>query len=70
VKRGYKPNLPRQVRISFRVYNTNEEIDQLIAALGKISRKEYKGKHRLQEKLGEYLPEDFPFNYQKYSDFW
>ena len=70
VKRGYKPNLPRSVRISVRFCSTKEEIDQLIAALGGISRKEYKGKYSLQEKLGEYLPEDFPFNYQEYSDFW
>ncbi|MCK4427741.1 MAG: aminotransferase class V-fold PLP-dependent enzyme, partial [candidate division Zixibacteria bacterium] len=69
IKRGNKANLPGAVRISFGFYNTEEEIDQLIDALEKISRKEYRGKYRLDEKLGEYLPEDFSFDYQKYFDF-
>jgi cysteine desulfurase/selenocysteine lyase len=69
IKRGNKANLPGAVRISFGFYNTEEEIDQLIEALEKISRREYKGKYRLDEKLGEYLPENFSFDYRKYFDF-
>ncbi|MCK4385772.1 MAG: aminotransferase class V-fold PLP-dependent enzyme, partial [candidate division Zixibacteria bacterium] len=69
IKRGNKANLPGAVRISFGFYNTEEEIDQLIDALEKISRREYKGKYRLDERLGEYLPENFSFDYKKYFDF-
>ena len=69
IKRGNKANLPGVVRISFGFYNTKEEIDQLIEALEKISRREYKGKYKLDAKLGEYLPENFSFDYQKYFDF-
>lgn len=69
IKRRNKANLPGAVRISFGFYNTEEETDQLIEALEKISRKEYKGKYRLDEKLGEYLPENFSFDYSGYFDF-
>jgi cysteine desulfurase/selenocysteine lyase len=69
VKRGYKANLPGAVRVSFGFYNTEEEIDQLTEALEKISRREYKGKYRLDEKLGEFLPDDFSFDYSRYFDF-
>jgi len=69
IKKGNKTNLPGAVRISFGFYNTEEEIDQLIEALERISRREYKEKYKLDEKLGEYLPEDFSFDYKKYFDF-
>jgi len=69
IKKGNKTNLPGAVRISFGFYNTEEEIGQLIEALEKISRREYKGKYKLDAKLGEYLPEDFSFDYKKYFDF-
>jgi selenocysteine lyase/cysteine desulfurase len=69
LKRRNKAHLPGAVRISFGFYNTEEEIDQLIEALDKISRREYKGKYKLDEKLGEYLPENFSFDYSRYFDF-
>jgi len=64
-----KANLPGAVRISFGFYNTEEEIDQLVEALERISRREYKGKYKLDAKLGEYLPENFSFDYSRYFDF-
>lgn len=69
IKKGNKANIPGAVRISFGFYNTEEEIDQLTDALEKISRKEYKGKYKLDSKLGEYLPENFSFDYSRYFDF-
>jgi len=69
IKRTYKANLPGTVRISFGFYNTKEDVDLLIEALEKISKGEYKGKYRLDPKLGEYLPENFSFNYHQYFDF-
>lgn len=69
VKRSYKVNLPGTVRVSFGFYNNQDEIDQLIEALQRISKKGYKGKYKLVPRLGEYLPENFCFNYQNYFDF-
>ncbi len=69
IKRRNKAHLPGAVRISFGFYNSEEEIDQLIGALDKISKREYKGKYKLDEKLGEYLPENFSFDYSSYFDF-
>ena len=69
LKRRNKAHLPGAVRVSFGFYNTEEEIDQLIVALDKISRREYKGKYSLDSKLGEYLPENFSFDYSRYFDF-
>jgi selenocysteine lyase/cysteine desulfurase len=69
LKRRNKANLPGAVRVSFGFYNTEEEIDQLVGALEKISRREYKGKYKLDSKLGEYLPENFSFDYSRYFDF-
>ena len=69
LKRRNKAHLPGAVRVSFGFYNTEEEIDQLIEALEKISRREYKDKYKLDAKLGEYLPEKFSFDYSRYFDF-
>jgi selenocysteine lyase/cysteine desulfurase len=69
IKKGKKANIPGAVRISFGFYNTEDEIDQLADALEKISRKEYQGKYELDARLGEYLPENFSFDYSRYFDF-
>ena len=69
IKRSYKANLLGAVRVSFGFYNNEEEIDRLIEALLKISRKEYKGRYKLDLRSGEYVPEDFSFNYHNYFDF-
>ena len=69
IRRSYKANLPGAVRISFGFYNTPEDVDRLVEALEKISKKEYKGSYKLDPRLGEYIPEDFHFNYRQYFDF-
>lgn len=69
IRRSYKANLPGAIRISFGFYNTQEDVDRLIEALEKISKNEYKGKYRMDPKLGEFLPEDFQFDYHRYFDF-
>ncbi len=69
IKRSYKANLPGAIRVSFGFYNNQDEIDRLIEALQRISRKEYKGRYKLNPASGEYVPEDFSFNYQDYFDF-
>ncbi|MCK4403640.1 MAG: hypothetical protein KAW02_00995 [candidate division Zixibacteria bacterium] len=69
IKKSYKANLLGAVRISLGFYNTEEDVDRLIEALQTISKKEYNGKYKLVPRLGEYLPENFCFNYQNYFDF-
>ena len=69
LKEGIKPISPARSGSAWDFAIPKEEIDQLIDALERISRKEYREEYQLDEKLGEYLAQDFPFNYQKYSDF-
>jgi cysteine desulfurase/selenocysteine lyase len=68
IRRSYKANLSGTVRVSLGFYNTEEDVDRLIEALQMISEKEYKGKYKLEPGLGEYLPENFHFNYQDHFD--
>jgi cysteine desulfurase/selenocysteine lyase len=69
IRGSYKANLPGAVRISFGFYNTQEDVDRPVEALEKISRKEFKGRYKLDPRWGEYIPEDFHFNYRQYFDF-
>jgi selenocysteine lyase/cysteine desulfurase len=47
--------MPGLVRISFGMYNTIDEVDMLLAALGKIARGEYRGEYVQDQASGEYL---------------
>ncbi|MGB8657220.1 MAG: aminotransferase class V-fold PLP-dependent enzyme [Candidatus Zixiibacteriota bacterium] len=69
IKRSYKANLPGAVRVSFGFYNTRQDADWLIEAVERISKGDYRGKYTLDARLGEYLPEDFSFDYHDYFDF-
>jgi hypothetical protein len=69
IKRLYKANLPGAVRVSLGFYNNQDEINRLIETLQRISRKEHKGRYKLNPASGEYFPEGFSYNYQNYFDF-
>lgn len=64
-----RSEIPGAVRISFGIYNTIDEIDQLIEMLKKIIKKEYKGKYVLDKERGEYYPEGFEFNFSESFNF-
>jgi cysteine desulfurase/selenocysteine lyase len=61
-----RSRLPGMVRISFGLYNTEEEIDQLIDMLKTIAKKQYKGEYILDKERGEYHPKGFSYDFQKY----
>jgi hypothetical protein len=46
--------MPGMVRASFGSYNTFDEIDALVAALGRIARGEYHGRYSADRTTGEY----------------
>lgn len=64
-----RSEVPGAVRISFGIYNTEEEIDYLIEMLQRIIKKEYRGKYVLNRERGEYQPEGFEFKFSEFFDF-
>ncbi len=52
---GDRSHFPGMVRISFGMYNTTDEVDMLVAALGTIARGEYRGKYVQERASGEYV---------------
>jgi len=61
-----RSRLPGMVRISFGLYNTVAEIDQLIDMLTIIVSKQYKGEYVLDKERGEYHPKGYSYDFQKY----
>jgi selenocysteine lyase/cysteine desulfurase len=58
--------IPGAVRMSFGIYNDESEIDVFIEALEKISRNEIEGEYVLTKETGEYRPQGFKMNFDKY----
>lgn len=54
-----RSDLPGLVRMSFGCYNTQEEIDALVAMLERILRGDYRGDYVLHKATGDYLPRGF-----------
>ncbi|UCC12624.1 MAG: aminotransferase class V-fold PLP-dependent enzyme [candidate division WOR-3 bacterium] len=61
-----RSRLPGMVRISFGLYNTEEEIDHLVDVLQMIVKKQYKGEYMLDKERGEYHPKGFSYDFPKY----
>lgn len=61
-----RSTIPGAVRMSFGMYNTEEEVNTVIEALGRISRDEYEGTYILDKEAGEYRPENVRFEFEKY----
>jgi selenocysteine lyase/cysteine desulfurase len=51
-----KREMPGMVRMSFGLYNTLDEVDRFIEALGRIARRDFAGDYRQNAATGEYLP--------------
>jgi selenocysteine lyase/cysteine desulfurase len=51
---GDKSNMPGLIRASFGLYNTIEDVDNLLNALSQISKGVYKGKYVQDRSTGEY----------------
>jgi cysteine desulfurase/selenocysteine lyase len=53
---GDRRGMPGAVRISFGCYNTREDVDAVVGALGAIQRGEWRGKYEQNPRSGEYCP--------------
>jgi cysteine desulfurase/selenocysteine lyase len=67
--RGDRRNVPGMVRISFGLYNTIEEIDRVTMALRAVAKNEYKGKYHQNIANGEFVPEGWNIDFDKYFTF-
>ncbi len=63
---GDRSDMPGLVRISFGLYNTKDEIDVLIEALNCIARGEYRGKYTQNASTGEFHPQGWAPEFDKY----
>ena len=61
-----KSEMPGMVRVSFGLYNTIEDIEILIEALNHIKNGRYKGKYVQNRASGEYTPEDWKPDFERY----
>lgn len=59
-------NMPGLVRASFGLYNTIEEVDVFVDALEKIMRGDYAGRYRQDPASGDYVPEGWRPEFEKY----
>jgi selenocysteine lyase/cysteine desulfurase len=63
---GNKSEMPGLIRVSFGLYNTIEDIEILIEALNHIKNGRYKGKYVQNRASGEYTPEDWKPDFERY----
>ncbi len=61
-----RSTIPGAVRVSFGMYNTEEEVDSLVEVVKMISEGKYKGNYLLNSETGEYFPEGFEIDYSEY----
>ncbi len=63
-----RSNIPGTIRMSFGIYNTKEEIDEIIEMLKKIIAGEYSKNYILNKEKGEYTPKDFELKFDEYFE--
>jgi selenocysteine lyase/cysteine desulfurase len=63
---GDRTEMPGMVRISFGLYNTKADVDELIDALHRISGGKYLGKYNQNKATGEYIPENWSPDFSHY----
>lgn len=61
--------VPGMVRISFGLYNTIEEIDYLLDCLRMIQQGKIQGKYRQDPRSGEYVPQGWEADFERYFTF-
>jgi selenocysteine lyase/cysteine desulfurase len=61
-----KSEMPGLIRASFGLYNTMEDVNALVEALARISRGEYRGEYIQDRASGEYLPQGWQPNFEKF----
>lgn len=66
---GNRSDMPGMVRVSFGLYNTFEDIDRLVEALQHIRTGNYRGKYRQVKATGEYIPDGWNVDFDRYFTF-
>ncbi len=61
-----RSQIPGTIRASFGIYNTTEEIDKFIVMVKKIARGDYFKDYILNKEKGEYTPNGFSFDFDKF----
>ena len=65
VERRDRSELPGTIRVSFGIYNTKEEVDQLIIMVKKIVAGDYHPFYMVDRESGSYNPRGFKFNFEE-----
>jgi selenocysteine lyase/cysteine desulfurase len=63
---GDRRDMPGMIRASFGLYNTKDDVDQLVEALQRIQRGEYNGTYQQEKSSGEYHPEGLMVDFEQY----
>jgi hypothetical protein len=66
---GDKSDMPGMVRISFGLYNTKADVDELLEALNCISGGKFQGEYTQIRATGEYIPANWNPNFSQYFSF-
>ncbi|MHB1482136.1 MAG: aminotransferase class V-fold PLP-dependent enzyme, partial [Bellilinea sp.] len=66
---GDRGNMPGMVRVSFGLYNNFLDIDRLISALEKIRSGSYHGKYLQNKSTGEFIPEGWSIEFDRFFTF-
>jgi len=64
-----RSDMPGLIRASFGLYNSLEDVDELLEALEKIGRGEYRGVYRQDISTGEYHPDDWQPDFEHYFSY-
>jgi cysteine desulfurase / selenocysteine lyase len=63
---GDRSHMPGLIRASFGLYNTFTEVDALVEALDHIQRGDYHGRYIQDKASGEYKPQDWSLEFDRY----
>jgi cysteine desulfurase / selenocysteine lyase len=66
---GDRSDMPGLIRASFGLYNNFEDVDAFVDALKHIERGEYRGVYVQNKATGEYLPQGWTPDFEKYFSF-
>jgi len=63
---GDRSDMPGMIRASFGLYNTHDDIDRLVDALARITRADYRGEYRQVSASGEFIPQGWQPDFERY----
>ncbi len=69
IERHDRSNIPGAVRASLGIYNTQEEINTFVEALGEIAQGAYRGEYVLDTRTGDYHPRGYTVRFEQFFSF-